>query len=63
MAPTQTQRKTFMDDTEAFKKEYPGPGQHESNFGSSKYRSASACQFRKSDRKPLDENEKTPGPV
>ena len=32
----------------------PGPGIHDPNFNSSKYRSASACGFRKSNRRPLD---------
>ena len=52
-----------MDDTEAFKKPYPGPGWHDPAFAGTKYRSTSANMFSKSPRKPLDENEKTPGPV
>lgn len=52
-----------MDDMQDFKKEYPGPGIHDSNFSSTKYRSQSAFIFKRSERKPLDENEKTPGPV
>ena len=60
---TQTKRKTFMDDTEAFKKPYPGPGFHDPAFTGTKYKSPSTNAFTKSPRKPLDENEKTPGPV
>ena len=60
---TQTKRKTFMDDTEAFKKSYPGPGNHDPAFSGTKYRASSSNLFSKSPRKPLDENEKTPGPV
>jgi hypothetical protein len=52
-----------MDDMQSFKKEYPGPGTHEPQFKGTKYRSLSANMFAKSLRKPLDENEKTPGPV
>lgn len=62
-ATTQTKRQTFMDDMQNFKKEYPGPGTHEPQFKGTKYRSLSANMFAKSLRKPLDENEKTPGPV
>lgn len=62
-ATNQTARKTFMDDMQDFKKEYPGPGNHEPGFSGTKYRSQSAFIFKKSERKPLDENEKTPGPV
>ena len=60
---TQTKRKTFMDDTGDFKKEYPGPGNHDPAFSGTKYRSPSANTFSKSPRKPLDENEKTPAPA
>jgi len=49
-----TKRKTFMDDTQAFKKEYPGPGTHELAFAGTKYRSVSAKSFGKDVRKPLD---------
>ena len=59
---TQTKRHTFMDDTEAFKKEYPGPGFHDPAFAGTKYRASSTNLFSKSVRKPLDENQKTPGP-
>lgn len=52
-----------MDDMQNFKKEYPGPGYHDPAFTGTKYRSSSANIFSKSPRKPLDENEKTPGPV
>ena len=62
-ATTQTKRKTFMDDMQNFKKPYPGPGYHDPGFKGTKYRSASANMFAKSSRRPLDENEKTPGPV
>ena len=53
---TQTKRHTFMDDTEAFKKEYPGPGFHDPAFAGTKYRASSTNLFSKSVRKPLDEN-------
>lgn len=44
--------------------EKPGPGNHDPNLSRvSVYRSASACNFGKSVRKPLDENERTPGPA
>lgn len=59
---TQTKRGTFMDDMQDFKKEFPGPGTHDPKFSGTKYRSASANMFTKTLRKPLDENEKTPGP-
>ena len=52
-----------MDDTQKFKKSYPGPGVHDPQFSGTKYRSLSANAFSKSNRKPLDENERTPGPV
>lgn len=52
-----------MDDMQDFKKSYPGPGNHNPGFNSSKYRSASAFDFGRSTRKPLDQNQKTPGPV
>jgi hypothetical protein len=51
---THNARKTFMDDTQNFKKEYPGPGTHESPFTGTKYRSLSAKTFGKDLRKPLD---------
>lgn len=60
---TQTKRHTFIDDTAAFKKEYPGPGVHDPAFAGTKYRASSSNLFSKSPRRPLDENEKTPGPV
>ena len=60
MAPrcstTQTKRHTFMDDTAAFKKSYPGPGYHNPAFSSTKYRSSSANTFKRSVRQPLDLN-------
>lgn len=43
-----------MDDTQAFKKEYPGPGIHDPSFTGTKYRSQSAFHFKRSERKPLD---------
>lgn len=43
-----------MDDMQDFKKSYPGPGNHNPGFNSSKYRSASAFDFGRSTRKPLD---------
>lgn len=49
-----TKRKTFMDDMQDFKKEYPGPGTHEPQMTSTKYRAKSASAFGKSNRKPLD---------
>ena len=52
-----------MDDTESFKKPFPGPGQHDPAFSGTKYKNSSTNAFTKSPRKPLDENEKTPGPV
>lgn len=59
-----------MDDMQDFKKEYPGPGYHESDLKGSKYRSVSAKTFSKSNRKPLgkiknniDEYQTTPGPA
>ena len=52
-----------MDDMQDFKKTYPGPGNHDPTFGSSKYRAKSAACIGRSNRRPLDENEKTPGPV
>lgn len=55
-ATTQTKRRTFMDDMQSFKKEYPGPGYHDPAFAGTKYRSSSANMFAKSPRKPLDEN-------
>ena len=42
-----------MDDTENFRKEYPGPGYHEAEFKSSKYRAATAQPFGRSNRKNL----------
>ncbi len=56
---SQSKRKTFMDDMQ--RNSTPGPGQHDVKLSSAKNRSASAF-FGKSNRKPLDENEKTPGP-
>ena len=53
---TQTKRHTFMDDTEAFKKPYPGPGYHDPGFKGTKYRASSSNLFAKTARKPLDEN-------
>lgn len=53
-ATTNTLRKTFMDNIQEFKKDYPGPGKHENNFNSSKYRATSAYDFGKSNRRPLD---------
>jgi hypothetical protein len=43
-----------MDNIQEFKKDYPGPGKHENNFNSSKYRATSAYDFGKSNRRPLD---------
>ena len=51
-----------MDDMQDFKKPYPGPGVHDPGFSSSKYRSMSAAPIGRSNRRPLDENERTPGP-
>ena len=51
-----------MDDMQDFKKPYPGPGVHNPGFNSSKYRSMSAAPIGRSNRRPLDENERTPGP-
>ena len=45
-----------MDDTEAFKKPYPGPGYHDPGFKGTKYRASSSNLFAKTARKPLDEN-------
>jgi hypothetical protein len=56
VANPQTKRKTFMDDMQDFKKEYPSPGDHDPTLKSSKYRSLSAFNFGKSNRRPLDEN-------
>ena len=53
-ATTNTQRKTFMDDMQSAKKSYPGPGNHDPGFNSSKYRAMSAAPIGKSSRKPLD---------
>lgn len=63
IANPQTLRKTFMDDMQDFKKTYPGPGHHEPTMKMSKYRSVSVYNFGKSNRRPLDENESTPGPA
>ena len=52
-----------MDDMQEFKVQFPGPGTHDPAFKGAKYRSASVSLFAKSPRKPLDENEKTPGPA
>ena len=54
IAATQSARKTFMDDMQDARQSYPGPGAHNGdNFVGTKYRSASASQFGKSNRKDL----------
>jgi len=43
-----------MDDTQNFKRSYPGPGAHDPQLKGTKYRSMSAKTFSKSVRQPLD---------
>lgn len=63
-AETKSPRKTYIDDMEASKKDSPAPGDIKPNITQlSKHRSTSAFDFGKSTRRPLDENEKTPGPA
>ena len=52
-----------METTQEAKKVFPGPGVHDPQFAGTKYRSASLGFFSKSNRKALDEQEKTPGPA
>ena len=54
-ATSHTKRQTFIDDMQDFKKSYPGPGNHDPGFNSSKYRSMSAAPIGRSNRRPLDE--------
>ena len=42
-----------MDDTQDFRKEFPGPGNHDPGFVGTKYRAASAQPFTRSNRKSL----------
>lgn len=62
-ATTHSKRKTFIDEAQSAKKDIPAFTESQINFfNSSKHRASSACNFGKSRRKPLDENENTPGP-
>jgi hypothetical protein len=51
-----------MDDMQDYKKPYPSPDKYDPTMKSSKYNSGTIFNFSKSNRRPLDENEKTPGP-